>query len=313
VNDSRVVAVVLHYEREAHTITCVRALERSVPTSPRVLIVDNNSRDGSGERLRAQFPQHGFLQTGANLGYAGGNARGTAWAIEQGAEFVLVINDDAEVEPSTVSKLVAALERDPKAAAVGPTVLFDDAARSVCWAGGEVDLLRALGTATARAGAATIGATSSPRAVTFISGCCLMIRASALKAHGTFNADYFAYVEDVELSLRYVRAGWRLLHEPATTVLHHTAYPEPPTAAWKIRLRDKNRRRLVAEHYTGAERAKFALWFYPTRLLSMLGYALRLDGARLAAVWRGMTESLATPSAPATAQNSIAPTPTRPV
>ena len=277
-----VVAIVLHYEREAHTITCVRALERSSGTPPRILIVDNHSLDGSGERLRALFPQHDHLQTGQNLGYAGGNARGTAWALEQGAEFVLVINDDAEVEPSTVATLTAALQANPRAAAVGPTVRFDDPARTVCWAGGELDLLRALGTPTGRTG----------HPCTFISGCCLMIRASVLREVGTFRAEYFAYAEDVELSLRYARAGWQLLHAPTTTVLHHTPYPEPPTAAWKIRLRDLNRRRLVAAHYTAAERAKFALWFYPTRVLLMLSYAIRLDSVRLVAAWRGMTGSL---------------------
>jgi len=298
-----VVAVVLHYEREAHTITCVRALERSTPTPPRILIVDNNSRDGSGDRLRALFPQHAFLQTGENLGYAGGNARGTTWALEQDAQFVFVLNDDVEVEDTTVVTLVAALNAHPRAAAVAPTIRFDDAARTICWAGGELDRVRALGTPIPRgeAGAAhDAGATGSPptRECSFISGCCLLIRASVIREHGTFHPEYFAYAEDVELSVRLRRAGWALLHAPSTTVVHHTPYPEPPTAPWKIRLRDLNRRRLVDEHYSTLERAQFTLWFYPTRVLLMLGFALRLDFARLRATWRGMTGSLSAPSRP---------------
>jgi GT2 family glycosyltransferase len=300
VSASRVVAVVLHYKREEHTTTCVRALEASAPIAPRVLIVDNQSGDGSGERLQARFPQHDFLQMDENLGYAGGNARGTAWALEQGAEFVLVINDDAEVEPATVATLVAALESHPRAAAVGPTIVFDDAARSVCWAGGDVDIKRALGTPTPigapAAHAASVGRQSSVRNCTFISGCCFLVRAEALRELGTFREEYFAYAEDVELSLRFTRGGWALLHASAATVVHHTPYPEHKPAAWKIARRDQNRRRLVAAHYSLAEAARFALWFYPTRLALMVRYAVTLDFIRAGAVAVGMMSALKAPT-----------------
>lgn len=301
-SDARVVAVVLHYRREAHTATCVQALERSQPAAPRILIIDNHSGDGSGERLHARFPQHGFLQTEQNLGYAGGNARGTAWALEHGAEYVLVINDDAEVEPGTIAALVAALEAHPRAAAVGPTIVYDNAERTICWAGGDIDIKRALGTPTPLgaeavnasveggrlAGAGTAGGQPTVRRCTFISGCCFLVRAAALRELGTFRAEYFAYAEDVELSLRYTRAGWELLHAPDATVVHHTPYPEPKPAAWKIARRDQNRRRLVAAHYTLGEALRFTLWFYPTRLALMLRYAVTLDFIRASAVALGM-------------------------
>jgi GT2 family glycosyltransferase len=293
---SRVIAVVLHYQREAHTAVCVEALAASKPVAPRILIVDNNSGDGSAERLRAKFPQHDFLQTVENLGYAGGNARGSQWALAEGAEFVLVINDDAEVEPSTVATLVAALESHPRAAAVGPTIRFDDAARSICWAGGDLDLLRALGTPTPRGTPAVhpagVGGRPEVRSCTFLSGCCFLVRAAVLRELGTFREEFFAYAEDVELSLRFTRGGWGLLHAPSTTVVHHTPYPEPTPAPWKIAFRDFNRRRLVASHYSFAERVRFALWFYPTRVALMLRYAIGLDFLRAGAIGLGMTTDL---------------------
>lgn len=278
-------AIVLNYCRESLAAQCIEALARSVPEPPRILIVDNQSPDGSGERLRARFPQHDFLQTGANLGYAGGNAKGIEWALAAGAARILVINDDAEVRPSAVGLLEAALDADPKAAMAGPTIVYDDPAQSLCWAGGTIDIKRALGT---MAGApAQVGEQS--RECGFVSGCCVMLRAATVRQLGGFEASYFSYGEDVELSLRYTRAGWRLLWVPAAHVVHHTPWPEPEIAPWKLTLRDRNRRRMVHKHYTLGERVSFAMWFYPSRLVRLAQYALRGDWARLHAQWRGLT------------------------
>lgn len=288
---SRVTAVVLNYAREGLTTVCIEALERSASPAPAILIVDNASPDGSGERLRAKYPQHGYLQTNENLGYAGGNALGIARALDAGAEYVLVINDDAEVAAGAVRQLVAALDADARAGAAGPTIRYDDAAGTLCWAGGEFDVTRALGIPLVpfvpRGDAA-----SETRVCTFVSGCCVLLRASALREAGSFRAEYFAYVEDAELSLRFTRAGWRLLHVPAAEVVHHTPWPEPPLAPWKLRLRDLNRRRLVDSHYAGVDRLRFSLWFYPTRLARIFGYLMRGDRSRAGAVWRGMTDPL---------------------
>jgi len=278
------IAIVLNYCRESLATQCVEALAQSVPTPPRILIVDNQSPDGSGERLRAHFPQHDFLQTGANLGYAGGNAKGMQWALAQGATRILVINDDAEVDASTVALLEAALDAEPKAAMAGPTISYDDAAQSLCWAGGTLDVKRALGTMADEP--AQLGEQS--RECGFVSGCCVMLRAEVVRQLGGFEASYFSYGEDVELSLRYARAGWRLLWVPEAHVVHHTPWPEPPIAPWKLTLRDRNRRRMVRAHYTAGERVSFAVWFWPTRAARLVQYAVRGDWARLRAQWRGL-------------------------
>lgn len=290
---TQVTAVVLNYNRETLAAQCIASLERS-RHPVRVLIVDNASPDGSGDRLKTRFPAHDFLQTGANLGYAGGNALGVARAVEQGAEFVLVINDDATVDADCVGRLVAALQHDAKAAVAGPTVVFDDKDASVCWAGGSFSTLRALGTVqhadadlVSRAQRAVSLENAGPTACTFVSGCCLLLRADAVRALGSFRPEYFAYVEDVELSVRYVRAGWRLLWVPSARVVHHTPYPEPPATPWKIVRRDQNRRRLARAHFRGAERFAFSAWFYPTRLASWFGYLVRGDTSRADAIFRG--------------------------
>jgi GT2 family glycosyltransferase len=208
------------------------------------------------------------------------------WALAEGATRILVINDDAEVNAHTVARLEAALDADPRAAMAGPTIVYDDAAQSLCWAGGTLDVKRALGTVSGLP--AALGETS--RECGFVSGCCVMLRAEVVRQLGGFAASYFSYGEDVELSVRYARAGWRLLWVPEAQVVHHTPWPEPPIAPWKLTMRDRNRRRMVRAHYTLGERVSFAVWFWPTRLVRLAQYTLTLDWARAKAQWRGMTQ-----------------------
>lgn len=289
---SDTVAVVLHFRREAMTADCVDALLAQRGGAPRVLIVDNASGDGSFERLRQRFPQLDVLETGANLGYAGGNNAGIRWAMAQGARYVFVVNDDARPAADCVAQLRAHLERSPRAVAVAPTILHETPADAIWWAGGHFDARRCMGVHERFAERWTAAdAAAPPRRVSFLSGCALLIKTEALRA-GAFREDFGAYLEDVELSLRLQRAGGELWYLPSALLVHRVPLPEPPIAPWKIVLRDRNRRRVAAAHLTGASLWRFRLLFVASRVVRMLQYAVRGDLARTRAIWQGMwTES----------------------
>ena len=271
-----VTAIVLNYCGEDDTAACVESLYASSYSSLRVLIVDNGSPDGSGERLRRRFPTSDYLQTGGNFGYAGGNNRGIAWALDRRADYVLVVNDDAVVDPGCVSALVEAAE-DCGAAAVAPQIrYFSDPELIQCGAG-RFSPMRALGVHREYREPADV---CGPRqTVTFVSGCCVLLRAAAVQQLGAFDESYFAYVEDAELSLRFVRAGQTLVYEPRARVLHR-ALPSARPSPFAIRHGDRNRRSLAARHYGLLGRLAFALWFYPTRIVHLARYTSHGDWAR---------------------------------
>jgi len=102
----KVTAIVLNWCGETVSRECLQSLRESDYPSLTILLVDNGSHDQSGERLRETFPDVSYLQTGSNLGYAGGNNRGIQWALERGADFILILNNDTALEPRTVSQLV---------------------------------------------------------------------------------------------------------------------------------------------------------------------------------------------------------------
>lgn len=293
VNGSKrvVVAVVLNYCREADTVACVQALEGSVGVELSVLIVDNGSPDGSGGRLQDRFPQHDFLQTGANLGYAGGNALGMARALGRDIDYLLVLNEDTEVAADMLIRLVEAVEAHPQAGAAAPLMVHEGEPPRVWWGGGTFDRIRALATHDGTGALASEVSREPPvREVSSLCGCCILFRAGVLRAVGGFASDYDTYGEDVELSLRLTRAGHQLLFVPGARIVHKVAHPEPPPTPRKIRLRDRNRRRIVRRHYGIVDRLCFAAWFYPTRGVHAVRYLLRGDWDRLGAIWAGVTE-----------------------
>lgn len=284
-----VVAVVLNWCGFEVTAACLESLLGTMYARLEILLVDNGSPDGSGPRLRQRFPDVPYLQTGENLGYAGGNNRGIDWALERGADFVLVINNDTVADPEAVSKLVEAADADARAGAVSPKILFHDEPEKIWFGGGRLSRLRAIGHHCREGEMDDRSRPELVEKVTFLSGCCLLVPAAVLRAVGGFDEDLFAYVEDVDLSLRLSAAGYTLLYQPEARILHHTRSAKATPSPFQIVLRDRNRRRVAGRRFNWFRRIVFYLFFYPTRSFHLLSYAVRGDYARARAIWRGMT------------------------
>ena len=201
----RVTVIVLNWCNEHDTEACLESLAASRYEELTVLLVDNGSPDGSGDRLHARFPETPYLQTGANLGYAAGNNRGMEWALERGADYLLVLNNDTVVDAGCVARLVDTAESHG-AAVVAPQIRYFDEPDRVWYGGGVFSRPRAIGVHRAVVESGDPGA---PTQVTFVTGCCFLIRADAVAQLGGFDESFFAYVEDAELSVRCRRRGER--------------------------------------------------------------------------------------------------------
>ena len=235
-----------------------------------------------------------YLQTGRNLGYSGGNNRGIEWAVSRGAEWLLVVNNDTVVDADCVRLLLDAASIEPRLAAVAPLIVRHDDPTRVWFAGGRFDRVRAVGVHEHMGGLATEiqsdGQGNEPawRESTFLTGCCLLLRPSALRDVGLFQDDFFAYGEDLELSLRLRAANWKVGWVPAARIAHRVPARGTEPTPGQILLRDRNRRRLVRMHYARRWRVLFLLWFWPTRLLHLARYVIRGDGGRATAILQGM-------------------------
>lgn len=284
----RVWAIVLtHGGAERLTGDCIESLLASSYGNLGVLLVDNASRDGSTQRLRERFPGIGYLNTGGNFGYTGGNNRGIAWALEHGADYVMVLNNDTTLDADCVSRLVETAERTPQTGCVSPKILYHALPDHIWYGGGDLDRTKAIG--THRREMALDDPTEPPRTedITFATGCCMLLPAPVVRSVGAFEESFFIYCEDAELSARLLKSGYRLLYQPAARMYHHEPPGRPDPTPFQIRLRDRNRRRLAALHLTMTERVAFLVWFYSSRLVRLAQYVLRGERDKARAIVAG--------------------------
>ncbi len=303
-----VTVVVLNWCDEALTRECLRSVVESSYESLEVLLVDNGSDDGSGERLRTEFSGVSFLQTGSNQGYTGGNNRGIEWAMEREADYVLILNNDTVIDTACVSELVAAAtdEADGPVGGVVPKILYHDDPSRIWYAGGHFSSLKGLGTHW-RADDADEGddpAQEDGFDVTFMTGCCCLLSAEALHHLGGFDEEFFAYVEDAELSLRMAGHGLRMVYRPSARVLHHSPPPGSEPSPFQIRQRDLNRRLVMRMHFSMWRRFPFLARFYATRAAHLIRYVALGDLARARAILGG---ALGSTSAPRNSPNTPDP------
>jgi hypothetical protein len=171
-----------------------------------VVVVDNGSADGSAEVVRG-FRGVEWLPMGRNLGFAAANNVGIRRALAAGARWVGIVNTDVQLEPGWLEALVAAGESHPEAGILGGLLLFADDPSRVNSTGVVLDRF---GRAKDRDFGVRLAELATPDGpVTAMTGGAALFRADALRKVGLFDPAYFAYYEDVDLSLRAVALGIR--------------------------------------------------------------------------------------------------------
>lgn len=218
-----VTAVILNYDTTEDTVACVRSLQRAEYAALRILVVDNASPGDAQGRLQRELPGVEVRGTGGNLGYTGGINAGFRMALERPCDYLLALNPDTEVDPGFLGPLVDALEREPRAAIAGGTIYAHHDPTLVWYAGGRLVPWRGLAVHLRKGERIERAALREPREVSFVTGCLALHRVSLLPAVGAQDERFFLYLDDVELSARVRRLGYRLLYVPRAVVFHKVA------------------------------------------------------------------------------------------
>lgn len=219
---SAVHAVVLNHRRCDQVVRCLAAIDASDFADLRVLVVDNDSGPAEVHALREAGAR--VVESGGNLGYAGGNNVGIRVALDEGASFVWILNPDIEPRPAALRRMMAAMSGDPSLGIVGGRLLEDDRSglrvqseggRIVWEAGGRSEL---------------IGRGRIPRRferrrlrrVDFVPGAAMLIRRAVFDQVGLLPEEYFMYFEETEFCLRATNAGFGIAVDPRAELIHHT-------------------------------------------------------------------------------------------
>ncbi len=215
----RVLIIILCYNGIALTRACLQSLQQTAYPAYDILVIDNASHDDTPAIVRAEFPAVRVVETGANLGFAGGNNVGLRLALQQHYDYVLLLNNDTDVPPDMLERMVATAESHPRIGMVGPLISYYDAPETVWSAGGSIDWRR--GT-SAMLGLGTPRSSIAPgvRQVDFVTGCALLCKRAVLEQIGLLDERFFMYYEETEWCVRAARAGWKIMLAPDARLLH---------------------------------------------------------------------------------------------
>jgi GT2 family glycosyltransferase len=216
-------AVVLSWNGREDTLKCLESLTLVERADLRIICVDNGSVDGSPEAIREGFPQVRLIQAGMNLGYSGGNNLGIRDALEHGARWVVLVNNDASVAADVIAGFQAASSERPRAGILAGKVYFADRPETIWFAGQRVSEL--LGYAGRPRG---YGRQDSPRYGKVVEtgravGALMAISRDAIDAVGLLDEELFAYVEDVDWAMRVRRAGFEIVFAPDARAWHRVS------------------------------------------------------------------------------------------
>jgi len=288
---ARVHVVVLTWDGWDDTEECLDSLRETEYAALRVTVVDNASADDTPLRFERWMDRRGpgaclgidLVRNEANLGFAEGNNRGVAHALEEGADWVFVLNNDTVVDPAAASELVA--EGEGSGAAMVVPAVYDHA---------HPDRVDRFGIVFTRSGSAYDRISETDGALFCPSGCAALYRrdlVGALTADegGFFDRRFFMYHEDVDLGFRAWARGYRPAFARGARIHHKGSAALGLGSPRAYYLRHRNAIWTIAKNYSAELILRESPWLVAGQLL---GLASAVRRRRFRAVLKGKVEGL---------------------
>ncbi len=272
-----VTIVVLNWNGWSDTLECLASLERLHYSNHRVIVVDNGSTDDSVFHIRRRFPDVELLETRRNLGFSAGCNVGIARALEHGADFVWLLNNDTTVDPQALTGLVRTAMSDRRTGATGSAIYSARRRRHLdAWGGGRVNFW--LGRSRHAVRPVPDGA------IHFLTGASILISRPVLERVGLLDEGFFMYWEDADYCYRLRRAGYKLAVAGESRIWHKGSASVGKASPQMDTYFNASAARFFRRH---SRVPQFSLWTGVLLRLMKRILAGKWDHAR--AVWAGVT------------------------
>lgn len=212
-------AVICNWNGGEDNLACLSSLMDQGIDERRIVFVDNASTDGSPEAVSLGHPRARLLRNERNLGYGAATNQGIELALEEGAEFVLLVNNDVTFAAGAVAGMLAAFGQRGEPGIVGPRIVLASAPGQIWSAGGTLTYRQNLSTMIGH-GRADGPRYRESRDVDYVAGCAMLVRREVFQRVGTLEDAYFAYHEDLEFCLKAKQAGFAVRVVGATLAYH---------------------------------------------------------------------------------------------
>ena len=219
--------IIVTYNPGITVLQCINSIPVDIKDSPvEIILVDNNSSDGTIDKVYEAFPRVNTISSEANLGYGAGNNVGFK---HSSGKFITIMNPDVVLRDGALEKMIAFMMANSDVGIVGPRT-YDNTGKTTSTARKNYTVLRLLGTYLGISqiikrimhGDKSISRRQfeEPMTVDWLQGSTLMIRREVYEALGGFDENFFLFMEDVDLCARARELGWRVVYLPSAEVEH---------------------------------------------------------------------------------------------
>lgn len=220
VSAPKVAIIVVNWNNWRDTIECLGSLEKVDYPNFEVVVVDNGSTNDSLEKIRSYELGVIVLETGRNLGFAGGNNYALRNFHILNTKYILLLNNDTIVHPDFLKELVRVAESNDRMGIVGPMIYFYDKPDYINSAGSRVNRLMNKGVYLGY-GEKDVGQFGiKPYEVDYISGACLLIKKEVIEKIGPLHDNYFLYYEDTDWNFQARKAKYKSVLVPTAKIWH---------------------------------------------------------------------------------------------
>ena len=230
-NQPLVYIIVLTWNGKSDTLECLESLQKIDHQNFKILVVDNASIDGTADSVRMCFPSIELIVNKENLRFAGGNNVGIHYALQHGAEYIVLLNNDTTVDIGFLKNLIGAVATDEHIGMAGPKIYYFNDPQRLWFAGGRIVWWKG---AVFHIGIREIdhGQYDTQVETDYITGCCLLVRRSVIQSVGMLDERYYIYGEDADWCVRASRAGFKLVYVPSSKIWHKLSVSSGGHLSW---------------------------------------------------------------------------------
>jgi len=270
--------IVLNWNDKELSGKCLSSIEKVSYPNYKVLIVDNNSEDGSVDFFKENFSQYDILALESNLKYAGGNNAAVEYLKPKEEDFLVFINNDTIVSSDFLDHLIEPFLNDPNCIITVPKILFAMDINKIWYAGGIVNMWKG------KIDHIGIRNFDGPRysfmmETDYATGCCLCINSADFKKLDYFDTMFNMYCEDVDLSIRAKKMNRKIVYSPKSIILHSVSQSLGENSFKKIQNKLLGQVKLFWKHASGLQiitlTFHWLLFYLPLGFLKWIYFKLK--------------------------------------
>lgn len=276
-NLDKVSIILVNYNGKDYNKECIESIFNSSYNNIDVIVVDNDSKDGSAELLKEQFGNKiDLILSGKNLGFSGANNIGIEKALKNECDYIVLLNNDTIIDKDLISNMIKA-SKEENDALISPKIYYYDN-KDIIWSAGA-DMRWKKGVTDQRGiNQKDDGSFDKREEVEFGTGCCLLISSKVISEVGLLSDDYFLYYEDTDYCMRVRANGYKIVYEP-TAVLYHKVSASTGGEVSPGYIYYNTRNRLIFnERFNKHNKFIYSSYFYLTRAAKIVSWVVTGKG-----------------------------------